>query len=348
METELNPDIAREQMLKQLVALTRAELRAGLGRSPTGVPRTKIPRDLDPERIRRHAEPGVLLWPDARSLAPEVPVEKVGGYPNALPEGGWPAVDIPPGWEKAGPAPMSFIAQIATASLSALHPLARYLPESGYLLFFLDEFQSAEGVAGDPYLRPCRVVHVPALDAPEGHRPPPLKSRSAWSHHEIVSGYMALKPGYAADCYPAAGVRPAAGFTFRHPGFTGEEDLPFFLRQAMEKALVRLHDGDDKVGPRPHSMFGHPACNMQRCDARGDYPGILDYVPGAVADPRAPHDPPLDDPWVVLLQVASTHLPGGGRDWQMLWMDAGYLTFFVRLSALEANDWSAVVAVMDG
>ncbi len=103
METELNPDIARERMLDQLVALMRAELRAGLGRSPTGVPRTKIPRDLDPERIRRHAEPGVLLWPDAGSLAPEVPVEKVGGYPKPYRRAGGRRSTFRPVGKKPGP-----------------------------------------------------------------------------------------------------------------------------------------------------------------------------------------------------------------------------------------------------
>lgn len=345
----MDPNL-RRGALDDLIRLTKAELRRRAGKSRTGIPKTRIAPDLDAEAIGRHAEPGILLWPEAGEAAPEAPTAKIGGYPNALPAGGWPMVEIPAGWEEAGPAPMSFIAQIALAGLADLHPLGRYLPADGHLLFFLDEFQSAEGLAGDPYLRPCRVAHLAALDRPEGHRPPPVTPRCNWSHHEIASGYSGLKPGYALDCYPATPVRAAAGFTFRQPGFHEEGGLHPRLRQAIARAMARQESDEVEVAPPPHAMFGHPACNMERMDARGAYPGILDHVPGAVADPRQPHAPPPDDPWVVLLQVASRRvsLPGGGQDWQMLWMDAGYLTFFLRHSALEAQDWSAVVAVMDG
>jgi hypothetical protein len=336
--------------LREIVALATVEIRRYLGRTRSGVPRTKMPPDLDPARLEQEGVPGILLWPSVEEANPAAPRSRIGGYPNALPSGGWPMVEMPAEYREDGPAPMSFIAQVELAPLRHLHPQAEALPKAGALLFFLDEFLSAEGHNGDPYCRPCRVAHVPALDCAEGVRPPPLPSRGAWSHHEIVTGYLEPKPGFSPDCYPAATLTPAAGPTWRRPGFSDMPGISYRLSEALDNAAAQLNGVEPKAGTRPHMMFGVPATNMGRMDDLGDYPGILDYVPGAVPDPRIDYAAPPEDPWIVLLQVSSSvlRMRSGASEWQMKWMDVGYLGFFIRRSALEARNWSKVVAVLDG
>lgn len=346
----MRDDEAEARMIREIAATAAVDIRRYLGRTRSGLPRTRMPHELDPARLTTEGVAGILLWPSPVEADPASAGGKIGGYPNALPDGGWPLVDLPEEYREAGSAPMSFIAQVELTLLGGLHPLARELPASGALLFFLDEFNSAEGLNGDPYCRPCRVVHVAALDQPEGVRPPPLPSRSSWSHHEITTGYMGLDPGFSPDCYPATTLTPAAGLTWRRPGFSDMEGLPYRLGQALDAAAAQWHGVEHDPGNKPHMMFGVPATNMSRADALGDYPGLLDYVPGAVPDPRTGDLPLPDDPWIVLLQVASNglRLRNGAQEWQMKWMDVGYLTFFIRRSALEAQRWSKVVAVLDG
>jgi hypothetical protein len=339
-----------KRLVREIESLAAAELRLQPGSTRSWLPWRRFPPELDPARIGHEAAPGIMLWPSAGECDPGTAVSKVGGYPNALSSEEWPRVEVPPDRQPRGPAPMSFLAQVELAPLRGLHPLADHLPGSGALLFFLDEFHSAEGLNGDPYRRPCRVVHVDGLDRVDGVRPPPLESRSDWSHHEIATGYYGLKPGFSADCYPAASLRPTHGVTWRQPGFSDMEGLPYRLSEVATRAAARVLGVESAMGAFPHMMFGVPAAHMSRIDNLGHYPGILDYVPGAVPDPRLDYVPPPDDPWVVLLQLSSVliDLRSGGRQWQMQWMDVGYLGFFIRRSALAARDWSAVVAVIDG
>lgn len=346
----MSKDREFERMVREIESLAAAELRLQLGPRRSWLPWKRFPPDFDPARIAQEAVPGIMLWPAAEEGDPEPIGSKVGGYPNALSTEEWPRVEVPPERAPIGPAPMSFVAQVELAPLRGLHPLADHLPGSGALLFFLDEFRSAEGQNGDPYRRACRVVHVDALDRADGVRPPPLESRGDWSHHEIVTGYFGLEPGFSADCYPATTLRPTRGVTWRQPGFSDMEGLPYHLSEAAARAAAQWLGVDGALGTYPHMMFGVPATHMSRSGGLGDYPGVLDYVPGAVPDPRIDYVPPPDDPWVVLLQLSSVliNLRSGSRKWQMKWMDVGYLCFFIRRSALAARDWSAVVAVLDG
>lgn len=346
----MSKDREFQRMVREIAGIAAAELRPKLGPRRSWLPWNRFPAEFDPARIAQEAVPGIMLWPTAEESDPTCAGSKVGGYPNALSTEEWPRVEVSSDRGPRRAAPMSFVAQVELAPLRGLHPMADHLPGSGALLFFLDEFQSAEGLNGDPYRRACRVVHVAALERAGGVRPPPLESRSDWSHHEITTGYLGLKPGFSADCYPAAALRPTRGVTWRQPGFSDMEGLTYRLSEAAASAAARWLGVQAPLGTYPHMMFGVPATHMSRRGGLGDYPGILDYVPGAVPDPRIDYVPPPDDPWVVLLQLSSVpiELRSGCREWQMRWMDVGYLCFFIRRSALAARDWSAVVAVLDG
>ncbi|MFE7096551.1 YwqG family protein [Streptomyces erythrochromogenes] len=258
-----------------------------------------------------------LLRPGLRlAHAGDGPVAgRLGGLPD-LPLGmPWPA------WEGHGP--LSHIASLDCAALTAAGDSGLPLPASGTLLFFLFDGRLDDEdcmvYPSDPETRPgSRVLHVPA-GTPTRRHPAPAELSP---YPEVA---LTAQAGLSVPTSDAPNVRAAFGATGdshawrRHP----VNARPF------DSALRALDTHPSRSG---HRLGGHPVPVQE--------PVEWEVARGVLGPDAAWQDSRLDDEaaeWVLLAQIDTD------RAADMMWGDVGTAYWLIRPADLAAGRFEEAV-----
>ncbi|WP_424213318.1 YwqG family protein [Streptomyces sp. BI20] len=247
--------------------------------------------------------PGLRLDSDPEAEGPLV--GRLGGLPD-LP------ADVPwPHWEGHGP--LSFVATLDCAALSAAGDTGLALPASGALLLFHFDGRVDDGDAfvgpDEPESRPgARILHVPG-DAVTATRPAP----------EELPPYPEAPLRGVPGLTALGGYDPRVRAAFGLPRVIGRDETHPLYAEAFTDALYELSQDVHRVG-------GHAA-------------PIQNPVEWELAHGLLGPDTPWNDPatdaeaaaWVPLVQIDTDDRA------DMMWGDAGALYWLIRPADLAAG-----------
>ncbi|MFE7185312.1 YwqG family protein [Streptomyces erythrochromogenes] len=264
-----------------------------------------------------------LLSPDdaARWIAllrPGLRLAHAGDGPVAGRLGGLPdlPLDMPwPEWEGNGP--LSHLASLDCAALTAAGDSGLALPASGTLLFFLFDGRLDDEdcmvYPSDPETRPgSRVLHVPA-DTPTRRHPAPAELSP---YPEVA---LTAQAGLSVPTSDAPNVRAAFGEAGDHQSWRRH---PVNARP-FDTALRALDTHPSRSG---HRLGGHPVPVQE--------PVEWEVARGLLGPDAAWQDSRLDDEaaeWVLLAQIDTDKAA------DMMWGDAGTVYWLIRPADLAAG-----------
>jgi uncharacterized protein YwqG len=302
------------------------------------------------ESVLAQARPAVVLEP-APDTATRPGSSRIGGVPDLPPGAEWPtraayedgaataathlaAIEDPTQWWRrldaeqqeriaedhrvraarvAGPAPLSFVAQVDLAEVAAAGETLPELPTTGRLLLFYDLLETPWGFSPGDRVG-FRLLHddtgveglVP-LDAPDDL---------------VALGTDGVLPELALRARPTLTTPPSGAEPLR--GALDEGDAQAYHDWTM--AALDAPDWDvHQVGGWPHQVQGDMQLECALVSAghsTGDGRAFADPAVRAAAEREAPD-------WVLVLQVASDDERG------VMWGDSGFLYVWMRRQDLR-------------